>query len=65
MKKQHIANTLDQELIKKKKKYSNGFELNKNVCSEEKKPFIWQWNICNNVIVLFLLASDKRPILLR
>ena len=40
MKKQHIANTLDQELVKKKEKYSNRFELNKNVCSEEKKPFI-------------------------
>ena len=38
MKKQHIANTLDQELVKKKEKYSNRFELNKNVCSEEKTP---------------------------
>ena len=35
-KKEHIANILDHELVKKKEKYKDPFELNKIVCSEEK-----------------------------
>ena len=35
-KKQDVANILDHELVKKKEKYKDPFELNKIVCSEEK-----------------------------
>ena len=35
-KKQHVANILEHELVKKKEKYKDPFELNKIVCSEEK-----------------------------
>lgn len=38
--------------------------LSNIVYREENCPFIWQWNIylCSNFIVLYLVASNKRPI---
>ena len=66
-KKERLATILYQELVKKKEKYSDRFELKTIVYNEERYPYIWQWNICtcSNFIVFFLLASNKRTIFLR
>ena len=70
-KKWHLTSVLYQELVKGKDKYSNYifkyFEINNIVYSEKEYAYIWQCSIylCSNFNALFLLASNKHPILLR
>lgn len=65
---QRLANTLYQELLKNKEKYSNCFELNyKTTLFTVRKSILMFDREINNYLVnlFFLLASNKHPILLR
>ena len=59
-----VTNILYQELVKKK---AIVFQLNNIVYNEEKYRYIWHRNIMLsiNIIILLLLASNRRLILLR
>ena len=41
-KNQRLTNILCQELVTKKKRYSNHFKLNNTVYSEVEYPYIWE-----------------------
>ena len=44
-----------QELFKKKEKYSDRFELNNIATIEKKYPYIWQWKVCLDVVILICI----------
>ena len=59
--KRRLANTLYQEFVRAKERYSDYFELSNIVYSEREYSYVLMY-VCSNFIVLFLLASNNRPI---